>query len=70
MSVPIILLPDHIPRCVGRSAGIFQDHAVLPAECIDCLRCTEPYSQWTPWIAPHDGEGPCPMRIGPREVEE
>lgn len=26
--------------------------------------------QWQSHIAPHDGEGPCPSRIGPRDVPE
>ena len=65
-------LPYDTARCAGIKA-VFPAHGAwtTPAECINCLRRTSPgRDQWQTHIAPHDGEGPCPMRIGPRDVPE
>lgn len=65
-----------LPYDTARCEGFYIASKMLPMEglnpdCIDCLRRTSPgRDQWQAYIAPHDGEGPCPMRIGPRDVPE
>ena len=63
-------LPYDTARCAGRAR--FKDGGlVLFDECAHCLRRTSPgHDQWQTYIAPHDGEGPCPSRIGARDVPE
>ena len=65
-----------LPYDTARCEGFYIASKMLPMEglnpdCIDCLRRTSPgRDQWQTYIAPHDGEGPCPSRIGPRDVPE
>ena len=61
-------LPYDYARCVGRAS--FKDCGlVLIGECVHCLRRTSPGGERQSWISPHEGDGPCPVRIGPREGE-
>ena len=63
-------LPYDYARCDGAydSDWIARTKTLAP-ECADCLRRTSPGGERQSWIAPHDGEGPCPMRIGPMEAK-
>ena len=66
-------LPADYARCNGaelQAPGFW----AIKNECIKCLRRKSPglglgNDQWQKTIAPHDGDGPCPSRIGPREGE-
>jgi len=59
-----------IPYDTARCAGVQYD-GIWREGCDDCLRRTSPgRDQWQTYIAPHNGEGPCPSRIGPRDVPE
>ena len=49
-----------LPYDYARCAGDFPRE-----ECRDCLRRTSPgRPEWQSWMAPHNGPGPCPNRIG------
>ena len=64
-------LPYDTARCGGHIDTSSTHGEIMRHECINCLRRTSPgRDQWQTYIAPHDGEGPCPMRIGPRDVPE
>ena len=64
-------LPYDTARCAGRIYMSPINGDIMHVDCIHCLRRTSPgRDQWQSHIAPHDGEGPCPMRIGPREDQQ
>ena len=56
-------LPYDTARCDGA-----QYDGEWREGCEDCLRRTSAAGPMSPWIAPPDGDGPCPSRIGPREL--
>jgi hypothetical protein len=54
-------LPYDYARCSGS-----WDDCVPHPDCVHCLRRTSPGRPegWQAWMAPHNGPGPCPDRIG------
>ena len=50
-----------LPYDTARCAGVQYDGEWREG-CEDCLRRTSPGGERQSWIAPHDGDGPCPRR--------